>query len=101
MIIYEVSLAIDLDIYSQFEVWLKKHIKEMLKLPGFSQAHILKPEKEGKEIANTEILIVHYHLENRKALAVYFTEFASKMREEGIALFKDKFSAKRTIYEVL
>lgn len=33
MVIYEVNLSIDGDIYPQFQLWLKKHVKEM---PGLS-----------------------------------------------------------------
>ena len=98
MVIYEVNLAIDVDIYPQFQLWLKKHAKEMLEFPGFIQASILKPENE--QVSDREKLTVQYQLENRESLNVYFTEFAPKMREEGINLFKDKFSAERRIFEV-
>ena len=98
MVIYEVSLAIDTDVYPQFQSWLKKHVAEMLEFPGFTLASILKPENE--ELSDQEKLIVHYHIENREALDHYFSEFAPKMRGEGIALFNDKFSAVRKIYEV-
>ncbi|WP_131795170.1 DUF4286 family protein [Fluoribacter gormanii] len=98
MVIYEVNLAIDGDIYPQFQLWLKKHVKEMLQLPGFIQAYILKPDNENT--ANPEKLTVQYQLENRESLNVYLTEFALKMREEGLKLFKDKFSAQRRVFEV-
>ncbi|PWY55405.1 DUF4286 domain-containing protein [Legionella qingyii] len=98
MVIYEVNLVIDEDIYPQFQLWLKKHVKEMLQFPGFIQASILKPENENT--ANQEKLTVQYQLENRESLKVYFTEFALKMREEGLKLFKDKFSAQRRVFEV-
>jgi len=98
MVIYEVNLAIDKEIYPQFQSWLKKHAEEMLQFPGFIQASILKPEKE--EVEGQEKLTVQYQLEDREALEVYFTDFAPKMRGDGINLFKDKFSAERRIFEV-
>ncbi|VEB37915.1 Uncharacterised protein [Legionella sainthelensi] len=98
MVIYEVNLAIDKDVFAKFQVWLKEHVKEMLQLPGFIQARILKPEAE--EIVGKKELTVQYQLENRDSLTVYFTEFAEKMREKGIRLFQDKFSAERRIFEV-
>lgn len=97
MVIYEVNLAIDEDVYPQFQLWLKKHVKEMLELPGFIQASILKPENE--RTADQEKLTVQYQLDNRESLNGYFAEFAFKMREEGLNLFKDKFSAQRRIFE--
>ncbi|MFT4058388.1 MAG: DUF4286 family protein [Legionella sp.] len=98
MIIYEVNLAIDGDIYSQFQLWLKEHAKEMLQFPGFIKASILKPENE--DVSGKEKLTVQYQLENRESLNVYFSQFAAKMRDEGIRMFKDKFSAERRIFEV-
>ncbi|HHT0592925.1 TPA: DUF4286 family protein [Legionella anisa] len=98
MVIYEVNLAIDEAVYPQFQLWLKKHVKEMLQLPGFMQACILKPENEKTE--DQEKLTVQYQLEDRASLNIYFAEFAPKMREEGLNLFKDKFSAQRRVFEV-
>ena len=98
MVIYEVNLAIDKDIYSQFEIWLKKHAREMLQFPGFIHANILKPENEA--VFNKEQLTVQYQLQNREALDSYFAQYPAKMREEGISLFKDKFSAERRIFEI-
>ncbi|CAM2740789.1 Uncharacterised protein [Legionella steigerwaltii] len=98
MVIYEVNLAIDGDIFPQFQLWLKKHVKEMLQLPGFIQANVLKPETE--ETTDQEQLTVQYQLENRDFLNVYFAEFAPKMREEGLNLFQNKFSAQRRVFEV-
>ncbi len=98
MVIYEVNLSINDEVYPQFQLWLKKHAAEMLQFPGFIQANILKPEKE--KLFGKEKLTVHYLLENRKALDVYFNKFAAIMRKEAITLFNDKFSAVRRIYEV-
>ncbi|KTD40101.1 DUF4286 family protein [Legionella parisiensis] len=98
MVLYEVNLAIDKSVYPQFQLWLKKHVKEMLQLPGFMQARILKPEQEKTE--QQEQLTVQYQLENTECLDLYFAEFAPKMREEGLNLFKDKFSAQRRIFKV-
>lgn len=99
MVIYEVNLAIDSDIYSKFELWLKEHAQEMLQFPGFIKASILKPETQ--DMSGQEKLTVQYKIENRQALEVYFIEYAPKMRGDGITLFKDKFSAERRIFEVL
>lgn len=98
MVIYEVNLLIDENIYSQFELWLKEHASEMLQFPGFINAHILKPENEDTE--NQKKLTVQYQLDNKNSLTNYFNQFAAKMREDGLKRFKDKFSAERRIYEV-
>ncbi|WP_133139667.1 DUF4286 family protein [Legionella genomosp. 1] len=97
MVIYEVNLAIDSDIYPEYQEWLKKHAEEMIQLPGFIKAKILKPEEA---VSSQEKLTVQYVLESRAALDQYFTEFAPKMRGDGLARFEGKFSAERKIFEV-
>lgn len=98
MVIYEVNLAIDKDIYSQFQSWLNEHVREMLQFQGFIEARILKPENEN--VSDKEKLTVQYQLADRGSLDIYFSQFAPKMREEGIKKFSDKFSAERRIFEV-
>ena len=98
MIIYEVNLSIDKEIYSEYKLWLKEHVKEMLQFPGFIQASLLKQEED--EVSEQEKLTVQYQLEGRDYLEKYFIECAPKMREEGIKRFKDKFSATRRIFKV-
>lgn len=98
MVIYEVNLAINSDIYSEYTSWLQDHAKEMLQFPGFIQAILLKPEQEG--LSEQKQLTVQYQLENRESLERYLVEFAPKMRAGGINLFKDQFSATRRIFEV-
>lgn len=98
MIIYEVGLTIDGDIYPQYQTWLKSHVKKMLQFPGFVKAHILKPEAELN--IDQEKLTVQYYLNDRESLNVYFDQFAAKMRAEATSLFKDKFSAERKVYAI-
>ncbi|MDF1678765.1 MAG: DUF4286 family protein [Legionellaceae bacterium] len=98
MVIYEVNLNIDNDIYPDFMMWLKKHVEEMLTFPGFMQASLLKPDEEAT--STQEAFTVQYQLKRRADLQRYFTEFAPGMREEGIKRFGGKFSAKRRVYEL-
>jgi antibiotic biosynthesis monooxygenase (ABM) superfamily enzyme len=98
MVIYEVNLAIDEGIYTEFRLWLKEHVNEMLQFPGFIQASIFKPELN--EASDQEKLTIQYQLENMDDLERYFTEFAAKMRAEGIKRFSDKFSATRRVFKV-
>ena len=98
MIIYEVNLSIDKEIYSEYKSWLKEHVKEMLQFQGFIQASILKQEQD--DVSEQEKLTVQYQLEGRDDLEKYFVECAPRMREEGIKRFQDKFSATRRIFKV-
>lgn len=98
MVIYEVNLTIDTDIYSEFCLWLREHMHQMLQFPGFIQASLLKPEEN--DLANQEKLTVQYQLDTRENLEKYFAEFATSMRNEGLQRFNDKFGATRKIFEV-
>ena len=43
-LIYEVTLDIDAGSAGEFDAWLKTHVQEMLALPGFHDARVLKPD---------------------------------------------------------
>lgn len=98
MVIYEVNLVIDDAIYTEFRLWLKKHVHQMLQFPGFMQASIFKPELD--EVFDQKTLTIQYQIKTRDDLERYFTEFSTKMRAEGIQQFGDKFSAMRRVFAV-
>ena len=90
MIIYEVNLTIDKQIIEEFYQWLKEHVNEMLKLPGFTRAEIFKERKK-------DAISVRYHLEHSQHLENYLNYHAKRMRDEGVKKFKDRFFATRRI----
>ena len=94
MIIYEVNLSISKTIKDSFKVWLKDHAESMITFPGFLKFFIY--EISSKE-QNTFNLCVHYYIESEFYLENYFSNYAEKMRQEGINLFNDKFTATRRI----
>ncbi len=98
MVIYEVNLNIDEDIYPEFTVWLREHANAMLQFPGFIQASLFKQEQD--DAADQEKLTIQYQIENRADLQRYLIESSPKMQEDGIKCFKGKFSATRRIFEV-
>ena len=98
MVIYEVNVTVHRGVYADFFVWLTKHVKKMLQFPGFVCATILK--QELNENSENEQITISYQLENRQMLDNYFSEYAPKMREEGLLLFKDKFSITRRVFQL-
>jgi hypothetical protein len=98
MVIYAVNLLIESAIYAEFHQWLPIHVEEILQLPGFIKALILKPEEA--QMSGFEALTVQYHLQNRAYLEDYLTCYAESMRAEAISRFSGKFTATRVIYEV-
>ncbi|HEY3643986.1 MAG TPA: DUF4286 family protein, partial [Gammaproteobacteria bacterium] len=96
-LIYEVTLDIQADAAVEFDGWLKEHVREMLALPGFHDARILKPE--GPE-PGTERRVVQYTLGSRGELDQYLAEHAPQMREDGIKRFGEKMKASRRVLDL-
>lgn len=95
-VIYEVSLSVDPEIIGEYDAWLRRHVDEMLALPGFLDAEILRPE--SRDGARVERLVL-YRLRDREALDEYLEKHAPRMREDGLRRFGERFSARRRIIE--
>lgn len=91
-VLYEVSLEAEASIEGPFDTWLRDHIADMLQLDGFLSAEILVDEAAP---AGRVRRIVQYRLRNQQALDRYLREQAPAMRQRGIALFGDRFTADR------
>lgn len=96
-LVYEVTLDIQADAAVEFDAWLKDHVRQMLALPGFHDARILKPE--GPE-AGTERRVVQYTLGSRGELDRYLAEHAPRMREDGVKRFGDRMQASRRVFDL-
>tara|TARA_B100000949_G_C14128263_1_gene385511 strand:+ start:185 stop:502 length:318 start_codon:yes stop_codon:yes gene_type:complete len=101
MVIYEVNLKINKEIFTKYKTWLDGHIQQMLRIPGFLQATLLQEilDDEYQTPAQKNIT-VQYLLRNSADLKTYFDKYASSMRDDGINRFKNNFSATRRIFEV-
>ncbi|HEY1773169.1 MAG TPA: DUF4286 family protein [Gammaproteobacteria bacterium] len=96
-LVYEVTLDIQADAATEFEGWLKEHVREMLALPGFHDARILKPESTE---AGSERWVVQYTLGSRAELDHYIAEHAPRMREDGMKRFGEKMKASRRVFDL-
>ena len=96
-LVYEVTLDIDAGAATEFDGWLKEHVREMLALPGFHDARILKPEGAPP---GTERRVVQYTLGSRAELDHYVAEHAPRMREDGVKRFGDKMKASRRVFDL-
>lgn len=97
MVIYEVNLTINNEIFNDYYPWLIKHIEIMLQFPGFCKAEISK-EKISADVTNITKMAIHYFIETEQDLNHYLKTHATAMREEGIKKFGDNFSASRRIF---
>ncbi|HAT8251802.1 TPA: DUF4286 family protein [Legionella pneumophila] len=100
MVVYEVNLSIDNEIYRDYKDWLDEHILEMLKFPGFLNATVMHQSMDGDSSDNQKHLTVQYQLESTEDLQNYFEEHAPKMRGDGMNRFKGRFTATRRTFEV-
>ncbi len=95
-VIYEVNLRPEPGVAADFDLWLRKHVRDMLALPGFLEAAIsLRADDDAPEPTRT----VQYRLVDRAALDRYLEEHAPRMRAEGVEAFGDRFTADRRILE--
>ena len=96
-LIYEVTLDVQAASAAEFDAWLKEHVREMLALPGFHDARILRPDAAEP---GTERRVVQYTLGSRAELDQYLAEHAPRMRTDGIEKFGDKMQASRRVLDL-
>jgi len=100
MFIYNVTSNIDESIQHEWLKWMKeKHIPDMLNTGKFTKA------KMCQVLVNEEMggvtYSVQYTTDSIETLHQYYKEDASKLRDETMQLFKDKFVAFRTELKVI
>ena len=95
MLIYEVNLTVQTSISDDYLIWLKQHMHEMLSIEGFLNATLYRLPTTAN--ADTQQFVAHYSLHSQATLDNYLTQYAPKMRADGIARFNDQFSAQRRI----
>ena len=95
-VIYEVNLRPEAEIAEAFDTWLRKHVRDMLALPGFLEASISVSQETGGTPGERT---VQYRLVDRAALDRYLAEDAPRMRADGIDMFGERFTANRRILE--
>jgi hypothetical protein len=98
--IYEVSIEIDAARAADYRAWLANHVRELLALPGFVEAHVFEVEADEPEPARFG-LVVHYVLENHVALQHYLQAYAPAMRAKADAQFAGQYQASRRVLNPL
>ena len=100
-VIYEVTLDADADIRAELDSWLTTHVHDMLQLPGFLDAKILRPETCATSAdSNTSMRrVVRYKLASQTDLEHYFQEHAARMRAEAVTRFGNRLSTSRRVLD--
>jgi quinol monooxygenase YgiN len=95
-LIYEVSLEVDPAAVARFDPWLAQHVQEMLRIEGFLSADIQREEPEDARPRR----VILYRMRDEQALETYLSDHADGMRQKGLAMFGDAFTASRRTYLV-
>jgi len=99
MFIYNVTINIADDVHTEWLRWMKEvHIPDVMKTGCFIDSSILKVlyvDDEGHTYS------VQYKFLEMADIEKYQKQFAAKLQAEHTAKFKDKYSAFRTLLQVM
>ncbi|MUU79388.1 DUF4286 family protein [Winogradskyella endarachnes] len=98
MIIYNVTLNIDKSVHKEWLEWIKDHIPQVLATRKFKEAKLTKVLVDDDE---TETYSVQYRAHSREALDEYYSEYAEKLKQEGLKRFADKVLSFTTELQVV
>ena len=102
MIVYEINIQVAAIVADAYRLWLRAHVAEILRLPGFIDAQVYAAEDlPGPGPDADQQLCVHYHLHDREALQNYLIEHAPRLRQDGIDRFAAQVCIRRRILQTL
>lgn len=100
-LIYEVNIAVDAELAATYEAWLRDHVREVLKNPGFATAQIHTADPDQARAC----FVIHYQVADRAALEAYFADpgptGAAALRSDGLTRFGSRMTATRRVLQVL
>lgn len=100
MVIYEVNIRVNNNIYNQYMDWLKNHLQDMLKIDGFNHVNVYN-NCENNKLNSTKMVVVQYEVESLTKLQDYFNHQAQKMRSATLELFGDSIQINRRVLEAI
>lgn len=100
MIIYNVTIQVDISVADEWVTWMKEiHIPEVLQTKMFFDARLCHLLEQNDTEAKT--FTAQYFCNNLTDYNTYISEYAQGLREKGFAAFGNKFVAFRTVMEVV
>jgi hypothetical protein len=99
MIIYNVTINIENDVHDEWLEWMKQiHVPDVMKTGLFTESKILKilvKEEQGTSYC------FQYTCRSMDDFQKYEKEHAPRLRQDVLNKYKDKFTAFRTLLEVV
>ena len=100
MILYNVTLTVDLDVHQEWAAWMRaQHIPDVMSTGMFLSYRFSKLLDHGHEDA--EIYTVQYLCKDRAHILRYQAEFAPDLQKEVRDKYAGKFAVFRTLMEVI
>jgi hypothetical protein len=100
MLLYNVTLTLDLDIYKDWERWMRDtHIPDVMSTGMFLSYRICR--LVGHDHADAEIFTVQYLVKDMAHLERYQQEYATELQQQHRARYEGKYAAFRSLMEVV
>lgn len=93
MLIYEVNIEIEPEIYTQYSEWIGPHAQEVIAHKGFQHVDIF----ETKSDVGKPLFVCHYWLDNQESLDAYLRDYAPKLRADADKKFGRKIKGVRRV----
>lgn len=101
MIIYNVTVKVDVDIADNWATWMKEeHIPDLLQTGKIQDARLCRliDDQPGEDAVT---YVAQYSCATMNDYNAYIDEYATEMRERAFKAWGNKFVAFRTVMEVL
>ncbi len=95
MIVYNVTVKVENSILDEWLPWIESHMPEVVEtgcFESYSFFELLEPKTD-----EDRTFVVQYFAKNREQYEKYVSDFAPKLREDGMNKFGDKFVAFRSM----
>lgn len=94
--IYEVTVEVEAALESEFLIWLKRHIQDIVNEAGFESAQVFALESGKPGLLSW---CTHYHATNRAVIDAYIEHLAPKFRADAVKRFAERVRVSRRILE--
>lgn len=92
MIIYEVNIEIEPEIYQEYKDWVGPHAEEVVSHKGFEKVTIFEVKDTLKPI-----FVSHYYVKSQEDLEHYLKTAAPQLRAEAEKKFGEKIKGFRRV----
>lgn len=100
MLLYNVTVTVDLDIHEDWSTWMREvHIPDVMATGMFISYRMSR--LLGHEHTDSEIYSVQYLVKDQRYLDRYFEEFAPALQREHRERYEGKFAVFRTFMEII